>query len=129
MELCFQKQEFDILQQVAEDLSEDTDPATATRVANYFLEHGQFDKAVALLVRSKKYTEALDLCMTHSIPITEELAEQMTIQKSATETSSQSEYRIHLLEKLAECCTNQQSYHLATKKYTQAGNKIQVKLL
>lgn len=33
---------------------------------------------------------------------------------------------MQLLERLGECCANQGSYHLATKKYTQAGNKTQV---
>lgn len=31
-----------------------------------------------------------------------------------------------ILEKLAECCMAQGSYHLATKKFTQAGNKTKV---
>lgn len=34
--------------------------------------------------------------------------------------------RKELLESIADCCMRQGSYHLATKKYTQAGNKAKV---
>lgn len=42
------------------------------------------------------------------------------------ETAAATEQRLELLEKLADCCVSQGSYHLATKKYTQAGNKVKV---
>ena len=43
-----------------------------------------------------------------------------------TESPAEAEKRVRVLEYLAECCANQGSYHLATKKYTQAGNKSMV---
>ena len=36
------------------------------------------------------------------------------------------ERRVRLLERLADCCAGQGSYHLATKKYTQGGDKTKV---
>ena len=51
------------------------------KVADYFMEHGQFDKAMEILVKSKKVREALDLCMAHNITLTEDLVERMTIAK------------------------------------------------
>ena len=51
------------------------------KVADYFMEHGQFDKAMEILVKSKKIREALDLCMAHNITLTEDLVERMTIPK------------------------------------------------
>ena len=44
----------------------------------------------------------------------------------AAESQGEKEERVQLLERLAECCLHQNSYHLATKKYTQAGNKTKV---
>lgn len=38
------------------------------------------------------------------------------------------EARKELLESIADCCMRQGNYHLATKKYTQAGNKLKVLL-
>lgn len=44
-----------------------------------------------------------------------------------TESAEEAERRVRLLEKLGDCCADQSSYHLATKKHTQAGNKTRVK--
>lgn len=60
--------------------------------------------------------------MGHNVTITEELAEKMTLPKG-----TDPEFRNKLLERIADCCMQQRSYHLATKKYTQAGNKIKVR--
>ena len=56
--------------------------------------------------------------------ITEEMAEKMTVPKDSKDLSEES--RRQLLEQIANCCMRQGSYHLATKKYTQAGNKLKV---
>eukprot|EP00058_Branchiostoma_floridae_P021724 XP_002607214.1 hypothetical protein BRAFLDRAFT_118626 [Branchiostoma floridae] len=122
LELAFRTQQFAALQLIAEDLDEKTDPVLLNKCADFFMEHGQFDKAVELLVVARKYVDALELCMQHNVTITEPLAEKMTIPKDSTEFDG--EYRTQLLERLADCCMKQGSYHLATKKYTQAGNKI-----
>ena len=45
---------------------------------------------------------------------------------STAESPSETEVRVKVLERLADCCAEQGSYHLATKKYTQAGNKVKV---
>lgn len=52
------------------------------------------------------------------------MAEKMTVSKDSTDMSEES--RRELLEQIASCCMLQGSYHLATKKYTQAGNKLKV---
>ena len=70
-----------------------------------------------------QYVEAMDLCLSHNVMITEELAEKMTLSKD----SSNTELRNKILERIAECCMQQGSYHLATKKFTQAGNRIKVR--
>lgn len=54
--------------------------------------------------------------------ITEEMAEKMTVPKESGNMSEAA--RLELLEQIASCCMRQGSYHLATKKYTQAGNKL-----
>lgn len=70
----------------------------------------------------RQYFEALELCQQHSVQITEKLAEKMTLAKDG----EQGDLRLKLLEKVADLCFLQGSYHLATKKYTQAGNKGKV---
>ena len=43
-----------------------------------------------------------------------------------SESEEDAKKKNEVLEKLAECCMAQGSYHLATKKFTQAGNKTKV---
>lgn len=64
-----------------------------------------------------QYFEALDLCVEHNVWVTEELAERFTLPKDE-------KARNQILEKVAECAYAQENYKLATKKFTQAGNKV-----
>ncbi|XP_077980431.1 intraflagellar transport protein 140 homolog [Glandiceps talaboti] len=122
LDLAFRTEQFGALQLIADDLDERTDPNLLNKCADFFMEHGQYDKAVELLVVAKRYLEALDLCIQHNVTITEKLAEKMTIPKDSNQVDN--ETRLKLLEKVADCAFTQGSYHLATKKYTQAGNKV-----
>ncbi|XP_043945229.1 intraflagellar transport protein 140 homolog [Protopterus annectens] len=121
LELASATQQFVALQQIAEDLNEKSDPALLARCSDFFIEHGQYEKAVELLLAARKYYEALQLCLDQNLTITEEMAEKMTVSKDSKEISEES--RRELLERIADCCMRQGNYHLATKKYTQAGNK------
>ncbi|XP_060117033.1 intraflagellar transport protein 140 homolog isoform X2 [Heteronotia binoei] len=122
LELAFATQQFAALQLIAEDLDEKSDPALLARCSDFFIEHAQYEKAVELLLAAKKYWDALQLCLTQNLTITEEIAEKMTISKDSVELSEES--RRELLEQIADCCMRQGNYHMATKKYTQAGNKL-----
>uniref|UniRef100_A0A667XJ74 Intraflagellar transport 140 n=1 Tax=Myripristis murdjan TaxID=586833 RepID=A0A667XJ74_9TELE len=121
LELAFATQQFSALQLIAEDLNENSDPSLLARCSDFFIKHTQYEKAVELLVAAKKYSQALQLCLEQNLTITEELADSMAI----TDSKDLSEdARKDLLERIADCCMRQGNYHLATKKYTQAGNKL-----
>ncbi|XP_059892091.1 intraflagellar transport protein 140 homolog [Gadus macrocephalus] len=122
LELAFATEQFSALQLIAEDLDHTSDPSLLTRCSDFFIKHSQYQKAVELLVAAKKYHEALQLCVDQSLIITEDLAESMTVAKETGELTEES--RRELLERIADCCMRQGDYHLATKKYTQAGNKL-----
>ncbi|NWT55385.1 IF140 protein, partial [Erythrocercus mccallii] len=122
LELAFATQQFGALQLIAEDLDEKSDPALLARCSGFFIEHAQYEKAMELLLTAKKYHEALQLCLEQNLTITEELAEKMTVSKESHDLSEES--RRELLEQIADCCMRQGNYHVATKKYTQAGNKL-----
>ena len=55
--------------------------------------------------------------------ITEDLAEKLTPPKVEGENDME---RLKILEAIGEVCMHQGQYHQATKKYTQAGNKMKV---
>ncbi|XP_055220877.2 intraflagellar transport protein 140 homolog isoform X5 [Gorilla gorilla gorilla] len=122
LELAFATQQFVALQLIAEDLDETSDPALLARCSDFFIEHSQYERAVELLLAARKYQEALQLCLKQNMSITEEMAEKMTVAKDSSDLPEES--RRELLEQIADCCMRQGSYHLATKKYTQAGNKL-----
>ena len=63
--------------------------------------------------------------MDQTVEITEDLAEKLTPDKNFDPDPMA---RLKLLEAIAEVCMHQGAYHLATKKFTQAGNKIKVSL-
>ncbi|CAG5110542.1 Similar to Ift140: Intraflagellar transport protein 140 homolog (Mus musculus), partial [Cotesia congregata] len=91
--------------------------------ANFFEKNNKIDKAIQLLAKSKKFVEVLNLIQKYNVPLTEDLAEEITIDKANNDTESE-RIRILTLEKVGEIAFEQGNYHLATKKFTQAGNKL-----
>ena len=86
------------------------------------MENQQYARACHLLVLSKQYHRALEMCESYDIPVSEEMAEAMTPEK----TERNADERAQLLLRIAKCARNQGQYHLACKKYTQAGDKLKV---
>lgn len=152
LELAFSTEQFSALQQIAEDLNENSDPALLARCSDFFVSHSQYEKALELLVAAKKvpigvpflhrpikpmqylpflflydpqYHQALELCLSHNLTITNDLAERMTVTDSKDLSK---EARNELLERIADCCMRQGSYHMAAKKYSQAENRVKVNL-
>lgn len=122
LDLSFRAKQFGALQMISSDLDERADPELLKKCADFFLENGQYDKAVDLLAIGKKYWEALKICMDQHVEVTEDLAEKLTPAKE--ELGGDTMERIKILEAIAEVCMHQGQYHLATKKFTQAGNKM-----
>ncbi|KAG7165048.1 Intraflagellar transport protein 140-like [Homarus americanus] len=117
VDLAFKSGQISAVGQIAGELDESADPALIQRCAQYFISNGQYDRAVSLLITGKQYSDALDLCVEHNVWVTEELAERFTLPKDESA-------RNQILEKVAECAYAQDNYKLATKKFTQAGNKV-----
>jgi hypothetical protein len=67
----------------ADELDANTSPALLSRVANFFLDHKQYDKAVSLYVTAKQYEQALELCVRQNVKVSEVMAEKMTPPASA----------------------------------------------
>ena len=52
------------------------------KVAEFLSGNGHHERAALLLIKTKQIEEALETCMTHNILITEDMAENMTLQKT-----------------------------------------------
>ena len=127
LDLCFQGQLFDALRNIADNLTDATDPVILSKCATYFLQHQQYDKAVQLFLTAHQYQHALQLCTDHSIHISDDMAERMTPPKPGEGEAGADKLRRDrdsLLVSLAELLRDQGSYQLACKKFTQAGDSV-----
>lgn len=137
IDLAFKTKQFGALQQISNDLSDKVHPDLLQKCASFFMENNQFDRAVDMLASSKQLWDALKLCVEYNVPMTEELAEKLSPLKPSDNSqqttisrvnSNPQEYteteRLRLLEGIAEIALSQRQYHLACKKFTQAGNQM-----
>ena len=118
LELAINTNQHNALLTITKELQTIDDPYLSAKAANFFLENKQYEKAVDLFMASHQSEKALELCLQYNIAITEESAEKLA-------TDANGEVSVDLLNKVASVCYRQGNYHLATKKWTQAGNRLQ----
>lgn len=118
--MAFASQQPEILQVIASELDQKSDPELIARCAEFFQSINLNQKAVLLLANARQFNEALDVCAKHSVPITESLAELLTPSKD----EMADEERNEILVQIGDLLQEQGDYHSATKKFTQAGEKI-----
>lgn len=123
LDVAFRTRQYSALQLIIMDVNADSDPALIRKCADYFMQNDQIDKAVDLLATGKDYMAALEQIQQHNVVLSEELAEKLTVEKRGDDAEHEN-MRIYTLEKIAEIAFDQGNYHLATKKFTQAGNKL-----
>lgn len=123
VEICFRARLFDQLREITEQLPADSDPSLLNRCAEFFLDHGQYEKTVRLFTVAGEYSKALDLCVMHSVPLSDEAAEKMCPEKSSI-LGEMDPNQLNILLKVAKVLKRQGNYHLACKKYSQAGDKV-----
>ena len=59
------------VQMIADDLEASQDPSLYMRCAEFFMQHGQFGKAVKMLIAAQQYTRALEMCIEQDVTISE----------------------------------------------------------
>ncbi|ESO09812.1 hypothetical protein HELRODRAFT_92025 [Helobdella robusta] len=122
LELAFGAKQFSALQTISESFDENTDPLLLQRCAEFFIDNSQFDRAVDLLASAKKYGECLRICREKHVQMNEDLVEKLSPPEN--DANINTEERSRMLESIGDICMEQRQYHLATKKFTQSGNKI-----
>ncbi|CAM42833.2 conserved hypothetical protein [Leishmania braziliensis MHOM/BR/75/M2904] len=121
LDACVRGGLYETLHEVSTEFaSGSTDPAVFLGMADHFQSEGDYQKAVEMLLFAKHYDEALKLCETRSVTLTEEMAESMTSDVGKLSM----EERQALLRKVAHIAKDQGSWSLACKKYTQAGDRV-----
>ncbi|XP_049537307.1 intraflagellar transport protein 140 homolog [Anopheles darlingi] len=122
VEMAFRSQQPEALQVIAAELDASSDPELVARCAKFFLASEQPYRAVQLLANARQLERALEICASHSVPVTETLTELLTPGKH--ELVGAPAVRSAVLLRLGELLQEQGDYHSATKKFTQAGDKV-----
>ena len=78
VDLAFRANKYAELALITDGLTTKSDPMLVRKVADFFMENEQFDKAVDLLAVTKKVDQAIELMIKYNVPITEGLAEKLT---------------------------------------------------
>lgn len=120
LDMAFESEQPDILEIIASELTPDSDPELIQRCAEFFLSVEQHQKAAFLLAKTKQLKKSIQICMNKGVPVTEDLAEMLTPVKGEVDE----ETRVYILTQLGELLQQQGDYHTATKKFTQAGDKV-----
>lgn len=120
VEMAFTSQQPETLQVIAADLHTNSDPELIQRCAEFFLKSQQPHKAANLLANTKQFEKSLAVIREHRIPVNDNLADLLTPAKDDVEET----VRIRILVELGDILQEQGDYHTATKKFTQAGDKI-----
>ncbi|XP_017466425.1 PREDICTED: intraflagellar transport protein 140 homolog [Rhagoletis zephyria] len=120
LEMAFESEQPEVLEIIASELTFNSDSELINRCADFFTNIEQHQKAVYLLAKTKHLKRSLQICMEKGIPITEELCEMLTPSKNELDEVT----RIEILTQLGDLLQQQGDYHTATKKFTQAGDKV-----
>ncbi|CAI5448849.1 unnamed protein product [Caenorhabditis angaria] len=121
LDLAFRTEQFSALDLITKDLDAGTDPKILKRAAEFFENNQNYEKAVNFLCLAKDFPEAVRLCRSRNVRVTDKFAELMTPTKIEMPNDVE---RKRVLEGVAELCLQQGAYAAAAKKYTQAGDKL-----
>ncbi|CAF1117485.1 unnamed protein product [Didymodactylos carnosus] len=122
IDLAFKHERYSALAQIADSVGKSHDSSQVTRMADYFMQLKQYDKAVDLLAAIDRVDEAADLAIRNEIPLTEDLLERLSPAKPINDVDLQ-RYQA-TCEKLGDLAASQGVYSGAAKKYLDAGNKM-----
>lgn len=126
LSLCFENDKlsknstiFDMINAIVNDLGAASSPAILAKCADFLMANKQYDKAVELYIQAKKISLAIDMCLHHKVPINDAMIEKMT----PTDDIPADE-RKNLLKDLGKALKKQGIFTQASKKYTQAGDRV-----
>ncbi|CAG9466513.1 unnamed protein product [Pedinophyceae sp. YPF-701] len=124
LDLCFKLGRYDALERIANELDTSADPGLLRRCAHFLQERQQPGKAARFMAMARDYEGALavlEAADDAGVPVdmTEELADAMTPAKDDVAAAA----REAILRRVAKVCKGQGLFHVACKKYTQAGDR------
>ena len=142
---------FDMINLIVSDLGSESSPEILKKCADFLVMHKQYARAVELLAMAKQYVEAIEMCLQNRVTISEDMVEMLTppakpadndaeadadgaapltpsgkhtAPKAAKEVYMEPNARKEVLKDIAKALKIQGSFILASKKYTQAGDRV-----
>ena len=111
---------FEMLNGIAQELGADTNPQVLAKCGAFLVQHKQYTRAIELFVMAQRYQQAIDMCEKQKVTITDDMVELLTPPDGAMESAERKE----ILKDLGHALKKQGSFVLASKKYTQAGDRV-----
>jgi intraflagellar transport protein 140 len=97
------------------------DPSLWIRCAEFFASHSKYERASELYAAGGQFEKALDVLRVRNVRLSDDVAEAMTARLDALQDSQR---RSLVLSQMAQLAMQQGNFHLATKKFTQAGDRV-----
>ncbi|RYZ12068.1 MAG: hypothetical protein EOO70_09315, partial [Myxococcaceae bacterium] len=72
---------FETINAIAQDLGVNSSPQLMARCADFLVSNKQYGKAIELYVMARKFYSAIEICVQHKIPLTDEIVAQLTPQE------------------------------------------------
>lgn len=111
---------YDYIKRITDEINAEKDSEALEKAAQHFLDGNQQDKAIHLLIASKQIEKALELCIEHNIPITEDIAKKI-IPDSDKKTPEEEKKRQELIRLISKKAKKQGNFELASKYYIELG--------
>ncbi|KAL4454946.1 hypothetical protein ABPG74_006328 [Tetrahymena malaccensis] len=122
---------FDEAKQIARQIEQEEDqrhkkrdPNDLTGIIDDFIEKGQPERAVPLMIKAKQYERAIETCIRFNIPITQDLVDKI-IPSEPAKNAAEENKRKELMKLIADTSIKQGDYRLSSKLYTKLGNQIE----
>lgn len=121
LNLCFDNQQYDKLNEIAEMVEFQSDPNALRKLAEYFLEKKQYERALRIFIKLKDWERCLYICENFKIKISIESANLMLNELDVLSNSADKE---RLTLRLAELLKQQGEFELAHDIYIKYGDLV-----
>jgi intraflagellar transport protein 140 len=122
MELAVKYNLHDLINNLSKDMTENDDPKDIEQNTEIMKNRKQYDIAVHMHIKSKKYEEALETAEKNNVIITDEMNEKIIPDRTGDTNADKN--RNLMIIRLAKLCKRQGNFVLACKNYTQGGEKL-----
>lgn len=113
---------YDMINTIAQELGVNSSPQLLARCADFLVSNKQFAKAIELYVMAKKHYNAIEICVQYKIVLNDDIVEQLTPTEAQVPDANE---RKEILKQIGKLLKKQGLFMQASKKFTQANDRIQ----